>query len=72
MELFLDFDDAKFRSYFAKTAIKRLGRNSFLRNVLIAVGNSGKTDLVPKLKPLLKDSSPVVQEAARWALEQLA
>ena len=67
----LDLDDAGFRQRFAKTPIKRTGRVRFIRNVLIAAGNSGRADLAPKIERLLADTSPLVRGAAVWALGQL-
>ena len=64
-------DDAQFRSLFAKTSIKRTGRDRFVRNVLIAIGNSGDTALVPEAERLLDDTSPLVRGAAVWALGRL-
>jgi epoxyqueuosine reductase len=64
-------DDAQFRALFAKTAVKRTGRDRFVRNVLIAIGNSGKKDLAPEATRLLDDPSPVVRGAAVWALSRL-
>ena len=65
-------DDAAFRQRFAGTPVKRLGRDRFLRNVAIALGNSGDMDGLPAVERLLGDRSPLVQEAAQWAREQLA
>ena len=64
-------DDAQFRALFAKTAVKRTGRDRFVRNVLIAIGNSGKKDLATDAVGLLVDPSPVVRGAAVWALSRL-
>ncbi|MBI3703599.1 MAG: tRNA epoxyqueuosine(34) reductase QueG [Rhizobiales bacterium] len=64
-------DDAQFRALFAKTAIKRSGRDRFVRNVLIAIGNSGDTSLAPEAERLLADASPLVRGAAVWALSRL-
>ncbi len=64
-------DDAAFRAMFAKTAIKRTGRDRFVRNVLIAIGNSGERALSPQAERLLDDSSPLVRGAAVWALSRL-
>jgi len=64
-------DDAQFRSVFAKTAIKRTGRDRFVRNVLIAIGNSGDASLNVEAKRLLDDASPLVRGAAVWALGRL-
>jgi epoxyqueuosine reductase len=64
-------DDAQFRNLFANTSIKRTGRERFLRNVLIAIGNSGDPSLASEAKRLLDDTSPLVRGAAVWALGQL-
>jgi epoxyqueuosine reductase len=64
-------DDAQFRALFAKTAIKRTGRDRFVRNVLIAIGNSGDPSLAPEAERLLGDASPLVRGAAVWALSRL-
>jgi epoxyqueuosine reductase len=64
-------DDAAFRALFAKTAVKRTGRDRFLRNVLIAIGNSGDPALVPQAERLLGDASALVRGAAVWALGRL-
>jgi epoxyqueuosine reductase len=65
-------DDAAFRAQFAKTAIKRIGRDRFVRNVLIAIGNSSNPALATEAEPLLSDPSPLVRGAAIWALGRLA
>ncbi|MHA7873463.1 MAG: tRNA epoxyqueuosine(34) reductase QueG [Hyphococcus sp.] len=65
-------DDAAFRQFFAGSPIKRTGRNRFVRNVLIAIGNSGDPVLLSAVKPLLRDQSPLVRGAAVWAAAQLA
>lgn len=67
----LQLDDRAFRARFAKTPIKRTGRNRFLRNVAIAAGNSGNISLIPHLERLLADASPLVRGAAVWALARL-
>jgi epoxyqueuosine reductase len=64
-------DDAQFRARFAKTSVKRTGRDRFVRNVLIAIGNSGDLLLVPEAERLLDDASPLVRGAAVWALSRL-
>jgi epoxyqueuosine reductase len=64
-------DDSAFRAMFAKTAIKRIGRDRFVRNVLIAIGNSGIAELAAAAEPLLGDPSPLVRGAAVWALARL-
>src|SRR6185295_8763529 len=54
-------DDAAFRRLFSGSAVKRLGRDRFVRNVLIAIGNSGKPDLADVAERLLDDDAPVVR-----------
>jgi epoxyqueuosine reductase len=66
-----DLDDAAFRARFTKSPVKRIGRDRFIRNVLIAIGNSGDGALAVKTKRLLDDESPLVRGAAVWALSQL-
>jgi epoxyqueuosine reductase len=65
-------DDQGFRALFSGSAVKRTGRDRFVRNVMIAVGNSGDTSLVPALEARLDDPSPLVRGAAVWALSRLA
>ncbi len=67
----LALDDRSFRARFAGTPIKRTGRDRFLRNVLIAAGNSGDASLLPKIEPLLGDASALVRAMAVWAMRQL-
>ena len=64
-------EDAAFRSKFAGSPIKRVGRDRFLRNVLVAIGNSGEPDLAQAARKLLADASPLVRGAAVWALSRL-
>lgn len=64
-------DDTAFRALFTKSPVKRIGRDRFLRNVLIAVGNSGDVTLAEEARRLLDDASPLVRGAAVWALRQL-
>ncbi|TCD16108.1 tRNA epoxyqueuosine(34) reductase QueG [Oricola cellulosilytica] len=72
LESLLQLDDASFRTYFSGSPIKRIGRNRFLRNVLIAAGNSGDTALVAEVRRLLSDADPIVRGAAVWAYGRLA
>jgi epoxyqueuosine reductase len=66
-------DDETFRKRFAGTAVKRIGRDRFLRNVAYALGNSGAAETaLPAIKHLLKDHSPLVRDAAAWALSRLS
>lgn len=64
-------DDAAFRALFTKSPVKRIGRDRFVRNVLIAIGNSGEAALADEARRLLGDASPLVRGAAVWALGQL-
>jgi epoxyqueuosine reductase len=65
-------DDEAFRQRFAGTALKRIGRDRFLRNVAYALGNSGNPRIsLPAIKHLLKDESALVRDAAAWALSRL-
>ncbi|WP_370877460.1 tRNA epoxyqueuosine(34) reductase QueG [Kaistia geumhonensis] len=65
-------DDAAFRVLFAGSPVKRIGRDRFLRNVLIAMGNSGDVALAPLVVARLDDAAPVVRGAAVWALWRLS
>jgi len=64
-------DDTGFRALFAKSAIKRIGRARFIRNVLIAIGNCGDPTRASDAERLLDDASPLVRGAAVWALGRL-
>jgi epoxyqueuosine reductase len=64
-------DDAAFRALFAGSPIKRIGRDRFVRNVLIAIGNSASPDLAIVAESLLGDASPLVRGMAVWALARL-
>jgi epoxyqueuosine reductase len=65
-------DDAAFRALFAGSAVKRIGRDRFIRNVLIAIGNSHAPELLPVVEDLLGDPAAQVRGAAIWALSCLA
>ena len=65
-------DDAGFRSLFSGSPVKRIGRDRFVRNVLIAIGNSGAPSLLEVVRPLLADASPLVRAMAAWAWLRLA
>jgi epoxyqueuosine reductase len=65
-------DDAGFRALFSGSPIKRIGHARFLRNVLIAIGNSGDLDLLPLAESRLADADPLVRGAAVWAVRRLA
>jgi epoxyqueuosine reductase len=65
-------DDAAFRRAFAGSPIKRIGRDRLLRNVMIAIGNSGNSALLPLARNRVSDQSSLVREAASWAVGRLA
>lgn len=67
----LSLDDKAFRALFSGSPIKRIGRNRFLRNCLIASGNSGNRALLPSIELLLDDADPTVRGSAVWALGEL-
>ncbi|TPL19424.1 tRNA epoxyqueuosine(34) reductase QueG [Mesorhizobium sp. B1-1-4] len=67
----LRLDDAAFRAFFSGSPIKRIGRDRFVRNVLIAAGNSRDAALAGAVRALLADASPLVRGAAIWALARL-
>ena len=64
-------DDASFRILFRKSPVKRIGRDRFVRNVLIAIGNSADLSLAGEALRLLDDPSPLVRAMAVWALGRL-
>ncbi|MCX7646765.1 MAG: tRNA epoxyqueuosine(34) reductase QueG [Rhodobacteraceae bacterium] len=64
-------DDAGFRARFAGSPVKRIGRDRFVRNVLYAIGNSGRPELRAAAARLTDDPDPAVADAARWALARL-
>jgi epoxyqueuosine reductase len=64
-------DDKSFRAIFAKSPVKRIGRARFIRNVLLAIGNSEEPRLAGEAQHLLDDESPLVRGAAVWALSRL-
>ncbi len=63
-------DDTAFRSLFSKSPIKRIGRDRFVRNVLYAIGNSGDPDLIDVARSRVDDASPIVRDAAIWAISR--
>ena len=71
LSMLLALDDTGFRALFSGSPIKRIGRDRFLRNVLIAAGNSGDGDLAEPCEKLAADASPLVRAAAVWALGEL-
>jgi epoxyqueuosine reductase len=71
LSFLLGLDDAAFRAFFSGSPVKRIGRDRFIRNVLVAAGNSGDAGLVGQCRELLADPSPLVRGAAVWALSRL-
>lgn len=71
LQAFLELDDAQFRARFSGSPVKRIGRDRFVRNCLIAAGNSGINRLIPLVQNLNNDSNEVVREAADWAMGEL-
>lgn len=68
----VQLDDARFRALFAGSPIKRIGLARFLRNVLIAIGNSDDATLIPLVEARLDAEDALVRGAAVWALRRLA
>jgi epoxyqueuosine reductase len=68
---FLSFDDETFRRVFAKSPIKRIKRHRFLRNVCVALGNSGTRDDLPALTIAAADADPLIAEHAQWAIDEI-
>ncbi|MBC7311674.1 MAG: tRNA epoxyqueuosine(34) reductase QueG [Rhizobium sp.] len=71
LSFLLSLDDPTFRTFFSGSPVKRIGRNRFVRNCLIAAGNSGSGDLVPACRTLIGDTAPEVRGMAVWALSRL-
>ncbi len=71
LEELAGLDDAGFRARFSGSPIKRIGRDRFVRNVLYAIGNSGRARLRPVAAARLGDADPAVADAARWAVGRL-
>jgi len=67
----MSLDDVAFRAHFSGSSIKRIGRNRFVRNVLIAAGNSGNAEFLGPVSQLMQDADAVVAQTARWARDQL-
>jgi len=65
-------DDASFREVFTASPVKRIGRDRFVRNVLVAIGNSGDARLVATARALLDDPDETVRLTAEWALSRIA
>lgn len=68
----VQLDDAAFRTMFRKSPIKRIGRNRFIRNVLIAIGNTQDPHYLPIIAPLREDDDAVIRETAHWAIDEIS
>ena len=68
---FLALTDAGFRELFRWSPIRRIKRPAFLRNVCVALGNTGTADDLPALEKAAADPHPLIAEHAQWALQQL-
>ena len=68
---FLSMDDEAFRSVFAKSPIKRIKRPRFLRNVCVALGNTGTSEDLPALNQAAQDPDPLIYEHAAWAVVEI-
>ncbi|WP_417432601.1 tRNA epoxyqueuosine(34) reductase QueG [Kiloniella sp.] len=66
-----ELDDTTFRQVFSGSPVKRIGRDRFIRNVLIGIGNCGDKTIAERIRPLLKDTSPYVRAMAVWAMKRL-
>ncbi|MFT4177783.1 MAG: tRNA epoxyqueuosine(34) reductase QueG [Luteolibacter sp.] len=69
---FLAMDDEEFRRVFAKSPIKRIKRNRFLRNVCVALGNTGNAEDLPALEAVLAENDPIISEHASWAIGKIS
>jgi epoxyqueuosine reductase len=68
---FLDLDDERFRALFRKSPIKRIKRPRFLRNVCVALGNTGDADDLPALRRAAAEPDPLISEHAAWAIGRI-
>lgn len=68
---FLSLTDDEFRTLFAKSPIKRIKRPAFVRNVCVALGNTGTMDDLPALEKLMRDENPLIAEHAAWAAQEI-
>ena len=68
---FLSWDETKYYEFFHDTPIHRIKRRGFLRNVCVALGNTGEASVFPALERALNDSESLVREHAAWAVEQI-
>ena len=68
---YLELSDAEFRALFRNSPIKRIKRRGFLRNVCVALGNTGDTSDIPALQRAARDPEPLIAEHARWAIDRI-
>jgi len=68
---YLELSDAEFRALFKNSPIKRIKRRGFLRNVCVALGNTGDVSDLPALERAADDPEPLIAEHALWAVEQI-
>ena len=71
-EEILDLSDAQFRAAYGETALARPGRDGWLRNLCVGLGNTGDSRAVPVIMRCFDEASPLVREHAAWALARLA
>jgi epoxyqueuosine reductase len=71
LPVMLEWDEQTFRAFFAGTPVLRLKRRGWLRNVCVALGNTGDASSLPALQKALEDPEALVREHARWAIEQI-
>ena len=67
----LALNEAKFKSRFAGTPLRRIKRRGLVRNVCVALGNTGDASALPALQTAAGDSEPLIAEHARWAIGQI-
>ena len=68
---FLNLDDEQFRRLFRKSPVRRIKRRGFLRNVCVALGNTGAPADIPALQKAVLDPEPLISEHARWAIQRI-
>ena len=71
ISFFLEFDYDLFNKFFDNSPIKRIGKDRFLRNVLIAAGNSGSREIAIKIKKFIKHDSSIIRASAIWAIKKI-
>jgi len=68
---YLELNDTDFRTLFRNSAIKRIKRRGFLRNVCVALGNVGNVSDIPALERAAADPEPLIAEHAMWAIQRI-